>query len=131
MRPQVILTSLLAAANIIVARPASRQTTYDVSIAAVISSGLDPAVVEEIFPVQINILTACFENNTQGCSVSSLRLQPNSSTNVNENAIECRAYKDTAGVIPGSAPFNLTSPALISTNLATISTLLCYVVEVD
>jgi hypothetical protein len=131
MRPQVILTSLLAAVNIIVARPASRQTTYDVSIAAVISSGLDPTVVEEIFPVKINILTACFENNTQGCSVSSLHLQPNSSTNVNESAIECRAYQDTAGVIPGSAPFNLTSPALISTNLATISTILCYVVEVD
>ena len=45
------------------------------------------------------------------------------------NAIECRAYKDTAGVVPGSATFTVHKPALISTNLATIGSVLCYVTE--
>lgn len=45
------------------------------------------------------------------------------------NICNPQAYKDKAGVIPGSAPFTYTSPAYLSTNLVEVDSVLCYIVE--
>jgi hypothetical protein len=50
---------------------------------------------------------------------------------VNISTVECRAYKDAAGTQPGSAPFNVTNPALLSTNLVDIGSILCYIVSTE
>ncbi|KAH8656609.1 hypothetical protein BGZ60DRAFT_417333 [Tricladium varicosporioides] len=42
--------------------------------------------------------------------------------------VECRGYRDTEGLVPGSATFRVGKPAAISTNLGTIGSILCYVV---
>lgn len=45
--------------------------------------------------------------------------------------MECRAYKDANGLQPASAPFDVESPALLSTNLVDIGSMVCYVVETE
>lgn len=44
--------------------------------------------------------------------------------------VECRGYRDTAGLQPGSAPFTAKSPAEVSTNLFSEKSILCYVTTV-
>lgn len=135
MRCSTILTTFLTAASLTSAAPRllprySNGTYYGVSIAVVVSSGLEPNKVIEPMPVEINKYTLCDGDN--GCSVSELMIQNDTATGgLDVDSIECRAYKDTAGVIPGSAVFNATRPALISTNLATISGVLCYIVTMS
>ena len=80
--------------------------------------------------MEINTLTPCYGDDGNGCSVSALILDPGVAINIDIEAVECRAYKDFAGVVPGSAPFNVSVEADISTNLATVGAVLCYVVEV-
>lgn len=41
-------------------------------------------------------------------------------------AVEYRAYKDEAGMQPGSATFDLDTLTDVSTNLDTIESVLCY-----
>jgi len=55
-------------------------------------------------------------------------IDPDSGVNVDANAVECRAYRDRKGLVPGSAPFTVEEPARISTNIATEGSVLCYVV---
>jgi hypothetical protein len=43
--------------------------------------------------------------------------------------VECRMYKDTAGLQPGSLPFSGSTAALISTNTVEVGTILCYAIE--
>jgi hypothetical protein len=47
---------------------------------------------------------------------------------LNINLIESRDYKDFGGVELGSAAFNVTNLVLISTNIASINSVLCYIV---
>jgi hypothetical protein len=134
MHPSNIIVSLL---TIAIASPATatpiltipQDTYYGVSINVIISPGLDANKTFEPAPVQLNTITACGDSDDP-CSASELILDPDVATNgLDINTIECRAYKDFDGTLPGSAPFNITSPALLSTNLVTISSFLCYVVE--
>jgi hypothetical protein len=129
MHSSTLLTTILVAACLASAAPRiQRDQYYGVSIGVIVSPGLDPNKVLEPAPVEINKLTSCYGDNNQGCSVSELIVQNGTASGVDINQIECRGYKDFTGVVPGSAPFNVTNPALVSTNLATISSFLCYVV---
>ncbi len=136
MHSSIILSTLVAITGLTSALPTSITTRddtpyYGVSIGVIVSPGLDPTEVLEPAPVQMNVLARCSGDYGDGCSVSKLVVQSGTASGgLNETAIECRAYKDFAGVEPGSAPFNVSSPALISTNLATIGSILCYIVEV-
>lgn len=53
----------------------------------------------------------------------------NVAINVDINSVECRAYRDEAGVMPGSAPFTNRQPAKLSTNLVHIQSIICYITE--
>lgn len=132
MHSSIIIASLLAIAGLSFAAPLqahqANTTYYGVSIGVITSSGMDPNKTLEPAPVEINKLTRCYGGDGQGCSASELIVQNGTASNVNIDSIECRAYKDFAGVVPGSAPFNVSTPALITTNLATISSILCYIV---
>jgi hypothetical protein len=132
MHSSILTTSILALTSLSLAAPLqARQVEkpyYGVSIGVITSPGMDANKTLEPAPVEINKLTRCHGDAGQGCSASELIVQNGTAANVNIDSIECRAYKDFAGVVPGSAPFNVSSPALISTNLATISSILCYIV---
>jgi len=79
-------------------------------------------------PIEINKLT-----QTTNMSTFKLSFDKGVHINVDINAIECRAYKDAAGVVPGSAPFTVDSPALLSTpgNPVVVNSILCYVTETE
>jgi hypothetical protein len=68
----------------------------------------------------------CLGIYVSGCHDSVKHFQ----SNVDENAVECRGYKDFEGLVPGSAPFSVAKPADVSTNLGMVASLLCYFVEV-
>ncbi|TVY31388.1 hypothetical protein LOCC1_G008685, partial [Lachnellula occidentalis] len=71
-------------------------------------------------------------NNGQALSASSIAFSnATSSPDIDISSVECRAYKDAEGVQPGSAVFNATEKALLSTNLVDVSSVLCYVVTAD
>lgn len=125
------IVSLATAIPVLAKSSTAPSTYYGVSVNADVSSGLDTQKVTEPIPIQLNTLTTCHGSTSEGCSVSQLSLDANVHPNVDINAVECRAYKDFAGTQPGSAPFNVSRPAYISTNLATISSILCYIVEAN
>lgn len=129
MHSSTIFTSLVALASIAAATPIARDTYYGVSVNVITSAGLDPNKVSEPAPVEINKLTQIDCGEGGGCSVSELILDPGVAANVDINTVECRGYKDVAGVQPGTAPFDVNTPAEVSTNLATVSSILCYIVE--
>jgi hypothetical protein len=122
------LLSALVAAGFASTSPTPRDISYGVSLVAVTSPGTEPNKVTSPIPIEINKLSQIYGDNNQGLSVSELIIQPGTAYNVDEDAIECRAYKDFAGVLPGSAAFTVSKPALISTNLATVGSILCYIV---
>ncbi|KAF4636812.1 hypothetical protein G7Y89_g1260 [Cudoniella acicularis] len=102
---------------------ASRQY-QGVSIGVVVSPGSfnpgqDRTPIIELMPVQLNVITPCYGIYDGGCGVSELILQQGTATNVDENTVECQAYKDFEGTVKGSAAFNVNTPAYLSTNLAT------------
>jgi hypothetical protein len=124
MYTSTIITALLSSLALTAALPTnfpstvsarqSDSTYFGVSIAVVVSAGTDPDKVEEPAPVQINVLTPCYgDDDDTGCSASSLIIQDGTASNVDINSIECRGFQDFDGVVPGSAPFTLASPALI------------------
>jgi hypothetical protein len=124
--PTLLITSLATA----VPTPQPRATYHGISIGVVVSSDMEPSKIIEPSPVEINKLTPCHDDANNGCSVSQLIVQKDTANNVDENAVECRGYKDFEGLVPGSAPFSVAKPADVSTNLGTVGSFLCYVVEV-
>ena len=83
MHTSTIFTTLLAAAGVTSAAPqVKRDTYYGVSIAAIVSAGLDPNKVLEPVPVEINVLTSCSGDNNEGCSVSELVVQNGTASGV-------------------------------------------------
>ncbi|TVY39508.1 hypothetical protein LSUB1_G005469, partial [Lachnellula subtilissima] len=83
-------------------------------------------------PVTATLNQLTLLNAGQALSASSIAFSNSTSTpTIDINSVQCRAYKDAAGVQPGSAPFNATEPALLSTNLVDVSSVLCYVVTAD
>jgi len=157
MYTPTILTFLAVVASFASAVPTKRQDTpyYEVLLDFNLAYGLDPNPIYESstylphnpathppilrqtnkppVPVEINVLTPCYNSSSASaspCSASSITII-GSSGGLNANQIECRGYKDLEGVVPGSAAFNVSSPAELSTNLATVSSVLCYVLGED
>ncbi|KAI9052308.1 hypothetical protein LZ554_003662 [Drepanopeziza brunnea f. sp. 'monogermtubi'] len=127
MRLTTFLTSMLAITGLTLAAPRRRDTYYGVSLELQTSSGTDPNHVFGPAPVELNKLTAL--GGAEGVSVSRILIDANVHPNIPDiNQVECRGYKDAAGITPGTAPFSVASPAEVSTNLATVSSVLCYVV---
>ncbi|KUJ13625.1 uncharacterized protein LY89DRAFT_160958 [Mollisia scopiformis] len=110
----------------------SRDQYYGVSVGVITSPGLDPNKVLEPAPIQLYQLTPCFGDDGRGCSISKLVVQNGTTSGgLNINQIQCHRYKDFAGTQPGTTEFNVNRPAMVSTNLATVSSILCYLVPVD
>jgi hypothetical protein len=132
MHSSTILTTLLTLASFTAASPTPRDIYYGVSIHVFTSPGNDPNKIASPAPLQINNLTPINCGNTpdgEGCLVSKLSLDQAPAVNVNIDDVECRGYKDAPGVVPGSAPFNVSTPAVISsTGLGSIGSLLCYII---
>jgi hypothetical protein len=117
-------SALLASASAITAfaTPIKRETYYGVGVHFELKFA-DGTPYYEPSPIEINKLT---QINATG--VYSIGLDKTAS-NVNVDSIECRAYKDAAGVVPGSAPFTKANPALLSTTRVEVGSILCYVTE--
>ncbi|KAH9822094.1 extracellular protein 59-1 [Teratosphaeria destructans] len=119
----------IALATLAFAAPTSlqnkRDTRYHGVSINVNAAPLGQTPVLEPAPCEINVLTS-LGNNTQA---SELIFDRGVAVNVNLASVECRAYKDNAGLIPGSAPFTNASKAVLSTEVVTVGSILCYVTE--
>ncbi|KAK2628465.1 hypothetical protein QTJ16_001568 [Diplocarpon rosae] len=105
------------------AAPQPRDIYYGLSLELQTSSGNDPNHVFGPAPVELNRLSHL--GGANGVSVSKIIIDANVHPNIpNVNLVECRAYKDNAGTQPGSAVFSVKTPAEISTNLDTVSSVL-------
>jgi len=154
MYTPTILTFLAVAASFTSAVPTKRQDTpyCDVLLDFNLAFDLDPNPIYEsstYLPhnpathppipiplktnkppvlIEINVLIPCYSSpfSLSPCYASSITII-GCNGGLNENQPECRGSKDLEGVVPGSAVFNVSSPAELSTNLATVSSVLCYV----
>jgi hypothetical protein len=126
MQYLALTTALLAAVSSVSASPLSKRddTFYEVGL-AFYTEQVNGVPVSEPSPVQMNKLAV-----TPDLTAYEIHFD-GSSSNVDINKVECRAYKDAAGVVPGSAPFTLASPALLATpnNPVVVGSVLCYVTE--
>ncbi|KAE9374420.1 hypothetical protein N431DRAFT_455183 [Stipitochalara longipes BDJ] len=114
----------------------STSVNRTISILVHTSSGLDPVQTTAALKVPLYHLTRCSDPPSSPlCSASKLTINSDVTTDLTEkvdiNAVECRAYKDLEGMQPGSVAFNVKIPALLSTNLVDIGSIICYIVEVD
>jgi hypothetical protein len=109
--------AILAAAT-----PIKRDTYYGVGVEFQLKFA-DGTPYYEPSPIEINQLT---QINATGVYQISL---DKTASNVDIDQVECRAYKDAAGVVPGSAPFTKANPALLSTTGVTVGSILCYITE--
>lgn len=127
MYTTAFLTTLLAA--LATAAPATNinardDTYYGIGISIRTTDAFTQPPVYEPSPVQLNVLTTLYKT-----SASEIKFDIGATTsNVDVNSVECRAYKDAAGVVPGSAPFTAKTPAELSTNLVEVGSVLCYIV---
>ncbi|KAI9709689.1 MAG: hypothetical protein M1820_003091 [Bogoriella megaspora] len=126
MQYLTLLTTLLAAAASAAPTTVKRQQYYGISLS--FHQEVNGEVIAEPAPVEINTLTriydaTAFEIVFDG-SYSGL-------TEAQFNAVECRAYKDAEGLVPGSATFSAKNPAELATpnNPVEINAVLCYVTE--
>ncbi|PBP17582.1 hypothetical protein BUE80_DR011663 [Diplocarpon rosae] len=127
MQFKPIIPSLLVTAGLTLAAPQTRDIYYGLSLELQTSSGIDPNHVFAPAPVELNKLTHL--GGANGVSVSKIIIDATIHPNLpNVNLVECRAYKDNAGTQPGSAVFSVKTPAAISTNLDTVSSVLCYII---
>ncbi|PMD43302.1 hypothetical protein L207DRAFT_631420 [Hyaloscypha variabilis F] len=121
-----------ALASLTYASPPRPPSNHTLSILIQTSSGLDPVHITIPLQVPLYHLTRCSLPPSHLCSASKLTIDPLSSpTNVDLNAVECRAYKDAEGMLPGSAAFTVGKPALLSTNLVDVGSMICYIIETD
>ncbi|KAK4499516.1 hypothetical protein PRZ48_010031 [Zasmidium cellare] len=126
MYTTAFLATILAA--VASAAPASNlaardDTYYGIGLTIKTTDAFTQPPVYEPAPVEINKLTSL-----GNVSASEIKFDIPTASHVDVNQIECRAYKDAAGVVPGSAPFNAKTPAELSTNLVEIGSVLCYIV---
>ncbi|KAK4984922.1 hypothetical protein LTR66_008339 [Elasticomyces elasticus] len=125
MHSTIIISTFLAA--LAAAAPASEKRQdkiyHGISIQAQANSGMSTPPVYEPIPMEINVLNVF----PVPASCSALLIQPRIAINVDPAKVECRAFKDTEGLVPGSAPFSLKSPAHLSTNLVDVNSILCYI----
>ncbi|KAI9686888.1 MAG: hypothetical protein M1822_002641 [Bathelium mastoideum] len=123
----VTLLSLLAALT--TAAPTKRDTYYGVGLELHLQE--NGKTIAEPAPVQLNTLTAL--GDAQYPATAYEIVFDGSASNIDVNSVECRAYKDAAGVVPGSAPFTKANPAELATpnNPVEVGSVLCYVVETE
>ncbi|KAK4616127.1 Ecp59-1 [Fulvia fulva] len=122
MYTTALLTLALAALS--TATPLSRRDQYyGVSLAVNTNPAGQPETASPA-PIELNVLTSL-----GGVSASKLTIDPNIGPfgGLDINSIECRAYKDAAGVVPGSKAFHVNEPAVLSTNVVEVGSVLCYV----
>ena len=120
MQFQCVLVAVLAA--LASAAPIAKKY-YGISLNVNVSPAGQTPVLEPA-PIQINKLTSLHQ-----AKASELRFDLGVHINVDINSVECRAYKDVAGTVPGSAPFTAKKPAYLSTNLGEVGSVLCYITE--
>lgn len=128
MYTSTLFTLLAASASLVAAAPAvaKRDSTYHgISLHVNTNPAGQPKTASPA-PVEINVLTSL-----NGVSASELSFDMGVEINVDIATVECRAFKDAEGVVPGSAPFNYKTPAELSTNLVEVGSVLCYVVTDD
>ncbi|KAF2164482.1 hypothetical protein M409DRAFT_25360 [Zasmidium cellare ATCC 36951] len=118
-----ILAALASAAPTTSNLAARDDTYYGVGLTIKTTDAFTQPPVYEPAPVEISVLTSL-----GNVSASEIKFDVPVASHVDVNQVECRAYKDDAGVVPGSAPFNAKTPAELSTNLVTVASVLCYVV---
>ncbi|KAK4984372.1 hypothetical protein LTR50_006627 [Elasticomyces elasticus] len=120
-----MISTFLAA--LAAAAPASQKRhggpLHSISINGQANSGMSTPPVYEPIPMEFNVLNVL----PVPFSCSALLIDAGSAVNVDAAKVECRAFKDTAGLVPGSAPFSLKSPAYLSTNLVDVNSILCYI----
>ncbi|KAK5137742.1 hypothetical protein LTR08_007313 [Meristemomyces frigidus] len=126
MHSTTILASALSLASLAVAAPVTkRDTYYGINLNFVTSastSEYNPTYSSQ--PIELNVLTQF------AISVSAIEFDDNfSGTNIDLGKVECRAFKDAAGLIPASLPFDLYHSAALSTNLVEVASVLCYAAE--
>ncbi|CAK4031880.1 Hypothetical predicted protein [Lecanosticta acicola] len=112
----------LAAAAPDAGHAAKRDTYYGIGLRVKITAAFTQPPEYSPAPVEINKLTS-FGNT----SCTEISFDSGVHPNVDVDSVECRAYKDEAGVIPGSAPFTNKQPAELGTNLVEIGSVLCYI----
>ncbi|KAL9063438.1 MAG: hypothetical protein Q9157_008249 [Trypethelium eluteriae] len=123
-----LLTTLLTLASASPLASLTLRQTYQLAVDYNSAPGMSPAEWSGPVLVPIAMLTT-FPGAP--ISASALRIDNETDSGLVLKDIECRAYRDTAGVETGSAPFTLAQEALLSTNLASVSSVLCYVTESD
>ena len=88
------------------------------------TSGLDkPNGGSQLITAQLNQL-----NTYPGLTVTKLQLVSGQG-DLDPASVECRMYKDTTGLTPGSLPFSGDTVAYISTNTVTVGSILCYAIK--
>ncbi|KAI9692438.1 MAG: hypothetical protein M1822_006669 [Bathelium mastoideum] len=123
-----LLLASLSSASPLLSPRTTTTTTTTVSISYDSAPGMSPANWSA--PVAIPLANLAVLPGAP-VSASSLRIDNTTTTDFDLANVECRAYKDEAGVQPGSAPFTLAQEALLSTNLGSVSSVLCYLTEGD
>lgn len=126
MHSSAIVTSTIAFVALTTAAPASKRNVqgyFGCNLNFNTASGLSNTTNIVGYPIEIGELT------TFDISASSIAIDDGVNSQLDLNTIECRAFKDDAGMEPGSAPFTLASPAELSTNLVEVASVLCYILE--
>jgi hypothetical protein len=128
MHLTTILTPLLALTSFATAAPSV--LPYTIVLTFQTSTGMAPIKTHSDLSIQVNKLTLLgVGGDTGGIRASAISIT-SATPDLDVNTIECRAYQDADGVVPGSAPFTVKNPALLSTQIVNESAVLCYVVEV-
>jgi hypothetical protein len=68
-------------------------------------------------------------NAYDNLAVTRLQLVQDQPQGILADDVECRAYKDVAGYIPGSLPFSGSTRADLATNTVTVGSILCYAIK--
>jgi hypothetical protein len=124
----VTLTTLLALATSITAAPlGKRDEYYGVSVAVITSAGSDPNKVLEPTPIELNKLTVLGTIDAPASASGLILQQDIISGGLDLSKVQCRAYIDAAGTQPGSAVFNVETPAFLTTQVVEIGSILCYI----
>lgn len=119
--PSLAATSLAQSSR----RTAPEDSYHGVGLALVTSPWGEPIAFSPA-PVELNRLT-----DLHNFSCYRIIVQKSVHPNVDITKVECRAYKDAAGQIPGSAPFNYNRSADLATNIVQVGSVLCYVMTDD
>lgn len=84
--------------------------------------------LNEPAPMELNVLNSNFAAGN-GTLASQISFDPGVHFNIPDlDRVECRAYKDAHGTVPGSVPFTAKMPAVLSaTGVERVGSVLCYV----